>query len=87
MSTSFAQRAREVVTITSGESSLIGRAQSGKVGLPSKRVPHALSEGERWLVEVVHDTPNYFIFLPIERVERPRTSGPYIEVDTTDAEA
>lgn len=62
-------RPRTTVKIVPGNDSIIGKTKHGRVGLLSKRYTGAeLKLDEIWLVDVVHQQPNYFIMIPIERI-------------------
>lgn len=67
MKSKLLSRPRATVKICSGASNLIGKTKFGRVGLISKRYEgKPVQKDEIWLVDVVHEGPNYFIMLPTE---------------------
>lgn len=69
MKNDWLHRPRATVKILPGKETWIGKTKQGRVGLISKRYKgEAVANGEIWLVDVVHETPGYFIMIPIERI-------------------
>lgn len=69
MKSDWLHRPRATVKIQPGKETVIGKTKQGRVGLISKRYQgQSVSEGEIWLVDVVHETPQYFIMIPIEKI-------------------
>jgi hypothetical protein len=70
MKSKLLHRPRATVKIHSGASNLIGKTKFGRVGLISKRYQgQPVKEDEVWLVDVVHEGPNYFIMIPTEKLK------------------
>jgi hypothetical protein len=70
MKSKLLNRPRATVQIHPGSSNLIGKTKFGRVGLVSKRYQgQPVKENEVWLVDVVHEGPNYFIMIPIEKIK------------------
>lgn len=62
-------RPRTTVKAVRGNNSMIGKTKYGRVGLVSKKYAGPeLQQDEIWLVDVVHQHANYFIFIPIEKI-------------------